>query len=204
MVQGLLAMSSAKRERLVVIGQVARKILRQGWQRSRLGRCVRQVKRLVRGLSRRGRRRSGFASARAGAESSFGCGRDGSGERLSSEHVRGFGTTLGAERLAELEGITVSRRLRIELIAALTPQAKGRIERVNQTLKDRLVREMRLRGISTIEKAQAFAPTFMAQWNARFAMRRETAGTPIARGSTVWTRSTRRWPGARSAPCRRP
>ena len=49
-------------------------------------------------------------------------------------------------------------------------QAKGRVERANQTLQDRLVREMRLRGISTIEEAQAFAPTFMARWNARFAL----------------------------------
>jgi transposase len=63
----------------------------------------------------------------------------------------------------------VAERLRIELIHALTPQAKGRVERANQTLQDRLVREMRLRGISTIEDAQAFAPTFIAQWNARFA-----------------------------------
>ena len=64
----------------------------------------------------------------------------------------------------------VAERLRIELITALTPQAKGRVERANQTLQDRLVREMRLRGISTIEEAQAFAPTFMARWNARFAL----------------------------------
>ena len=40
----------------------------------------------------------------------------------------------------------VSERLRIELINALTPQAKGRVERANQTLQDRLGREMRLRG----------------------------------------------------------
>ena len=64
----------------------------------------------------------------------------------------------------------VAERLRIELITALTPQAKGRVERANQTLQDRLVREMRLAGISTIEEAQAFAPTFMARWNARFAL----------------------------------
>ncbi len=56
------------------------------------------------------------------------------------------------------------------MITALTPQAKGRVERANQTLQDRLVREMRLRRISTIDEAQAFAPTFVARWNARFAM----------------------------------
>jgi hypothetical protein len=60
--------------------------------------------------------------------------------------------------------------LRIDLIHALRPQAKGRVKRANQTLQDRLVREMRLRGISTIEAGQAFAPIFMAQWNAWFAV----------------------------------
>jgi hypothetical protein len=63
----------------------------------------------------------------------------------------------------------VSERLRIELINALTPQAKGRVERANQTLQDRLVREMRLTGISSIEEAQAFTPAFIAAWNEKFA-----------------------------------
>ena len=61
-------------------------------------------------------------------------------------------------------------RLDIELINALTPQAKGRVERANQTLQDRLVKEMRLAGIHGIEAAQGFAPQFMAKWNARFAV----------------------------------
>jgi len=64
----------------------------------------------------------------------------------------------------------VSERLRIELINALTPQAKGRVERANQTLQDRLVREMRLKGISSIEEAQAFTPAFIAAWNEKFAV----------------------------------
>ena len=64
----------------------------------------------------------------------------------------------------------VCERLRIELINALTPQAKGRVERANQTLQDRLVREMRLRGISSIEEAQAFTPAFIAAWNEKFAV----------------------------------
>ena len=38
----------------------------------------------------------------------------------------------------------VVERLRIELIHATTPQAKGRAERANQTLQDRLIKEMRL------------------------------------------------------------
>jgi transposase len=80
---------------------------------------------------------------------------------------------VNAKQAASGDGKTefgrVAERLRIELIHALTPQAKGRVERANQTLQDRLVREMRLRGISTIEDAQAFAPTFIARWNAKFA-----------------------------------
>ena len=64
----------------------------------------------------------------------------------------------------------VTGRLEIAVIHALTPQAKGRVERANQTLQDRLVKEMRLRGISAIEAANAFAPLFMARWNDRFAV----------------------------------
>ena len=63
----------------------------------------------------------------------------------------------------------VAERLKIELINASTPQAKGRVERANQTLQDRLIKEMRLAGVSTLAEAQAFAPLFMAQWNQRFA-----------------------------------
>jgi len=61
-------------------------------------------------------------------------------------------------------------RLGVETIQAYTPQAKGRVERSNQTLQDRLVKEMRLRGISTMAEAQAYAPVFMEFWNRRFAV----------------------------------
>jgi hypothetical protein len=58
--------------------------------------------------------------------------------------------------------------LNIDIICANTPQAKGRVERANQTLQDRLVKELRLRGIDTIEAANAFASEFMADFNRRF------------------------------------
>ena len=61
-------------------------------------------------------------------------------------------------------------RLDIELINANTPQAKGRVERSNQTLQDRMIKEMRLARIDTIAAANAFVPSFIAIWNARFAM----------------------------------
>ena len=60
--------------------------------------------------------------------------------------------------------------LRIEPIHAGTPQAKGRVERANLTLRDRLVKEMRLRGIDGMEAANAYLPEFMADHNRRFAV----------------------------------
>jgi hypothetical protein len=51
--------------------------------------------------------------------------------------------------------------LNIDIICANAPQAKGRVERANGTLQDRLVKEMRLAGISTIEAGNAFLPAFM-------------------------------------------
>jgi hypothetical protein len=50
-----------------------------------------------------------------------------------------------------------------------TAAPKGRVERTHLTLQDRLVKELRLRGISTIVEANAYAPSFMAAYNARFA-----------------------------------
>src|SRR3990172_1614683 len=52
---------------------------------------------------------------------------------------------------------------------AHSPQAKGRIERFWQTMQDRLVSELRLRGISTMEAANAFLPAFLADLTPRFA-----------------------------------
>src|ERR1700676_1233229 len=65
----------------------------------------------------------------------------------------------------------VAARLDIVPIHALTPQAKGRVERANQTLQDRLVKEMRLQNISSIEVANGFFPRFIVAWNARFAIK---------------------------------
>ena len=59
--------------------------------------------------------------------------------------------------------------LNIEILCANTSQAKGRVERAHHTLQDRLVKELRLAGISTIEAANAFLPGFVANYNGRFA-----------------------------------
>jgi transposase len=60
------------------------------------------------------------------------------------------------------------RALGIGFIAAGSPQAKGRIERLWRTLQDRLTVELRLRGIATLAAANAFLPTFRADFNPRF------------------------------------
>jgi hypothetical protein len=59
--------------------------------------------------------------------------------------------------------------LNIDGICANTPAAKGRVERAHQTLQDRLVKELRLQQISSIEAANAFMPAFMDEYNAHFA-----------------------------------
>jgi len=61
------------------------------------------------------------------------------------------------------------RELDITLINANSPQAKGRVENKNGTLQDRLVKELRLQGISDIKSANAFLPSFIKDYNRRFA-----------------------------------
>jgi len=61
--------------------------------------------------------------------------------------------------------------LRIELICANSPQAKGRVERLFETLQDRLVKEMRLAGISTKEEGtKYFREIYIPKHNAKFAI----------------------------------
>jgi hypothetical protein len=59
--------------------------------------------------------------------------------------------------------------LNIDIWCANTSQAKGRVERANLTLQDRLVKELRLEGISSMAAANAYVPAFMADFNRRFA-----------------------------------
>ena len=66
-------------------------------------------------------------------------------------------------------GIGLSE-LGIHQIFALTPQAKGRIERLWETFQDRLTAEMRLEGIRNIEEANQFLPQFLARHNEKFAV----------------------------------
>jgi len=73
-----------------------------------------------------------------------------------------FGPTLAAEKLSELHGIALGRETN-------SSQAKGRVERAHKTLQDRLVKELRLAGASNLAEGNALLPSFMADYNARFA-----------------------------------
>jgi len=63
------------------------------------------------------------------------------------------------------------KTLDIESIPANSPQAKGRVERVNQTLQDRLVKEMRLAGINSMEEGNAFLEQYREKHNRKFAVK---------------------------------
>jgi transposase len=122
--------------------------------------------------------------------------------RLATQH--GLPVTLYGDRLGvfvrndahwsleeELQGAQhptqfgqVLRDLGIGYIAAHSPQAKGRVERLWATLQDRLVAELRLRGITTMAAAEAYLPTYLADHNRRFAQ-------PPAARTTAWRRAPR-------------
>ena len=72
------------------------------------------------------------------------------------DHVSQFGRALAT--------------LGIESICATSPQAKGRVERANATLQDRLVKALRLAAINSIEAANAWLPNFIDRHNLRFAV----------------------------------
>ncbi len=73
----------------------------------------------------------------------------------------GQGMTQFGRALAELN---------IEILCASSSEAKGRVERANRTLQDRLVKELRLAGIDDMAAGNAFLPGFIARFNARFAV----------------------------------
>ena len=77
------------------------------------------------------------------------------------------------------------RELGVEVVHANSPQAKGRIERLFGTLQDRLVKEMRLRGIRTLEEANAFLEEYLPIYNRRFSVspqERDHLHRPLGRG----------------------
>lgn len=69
------------------------------------------------------------------------------------------------------------KELEVEVIHAHSPQAKGRVERLFRTLQDRLVKEMRLRGIKDIAEANRFLGQYMSLHNKRFTVTAVKGGT---------------------------
>ena len=88
--------------------------------------------------------------------------------------------------------------LNIDILCANTPQAKGRVERANKTLQDRLVKELRLQGISTIAAGNQLLPGFPGQLQRplrpRTAQPERTSIGPCQPATTSLTSS----PGAKS------
>lgn len=80
----------------------------------------------------------------------------------------------------------MERDLGVKIIHAYSPQAKGRVEKLFETLQDRLVKELRLANISTIEEANRFAnEVFLPSFQKRFAVRAAKQGN-LHRCLTKW------------------
>jgi hypothetical protein len=81
--------------------------------------------------------------------------------RVNRDAKGGPGVTQFGRALAELN---------IDIMCANSSQAKGRVERANRTLQVRLVKELRLAGISDVDSGNAFLPSFVERFNERFAV----------------------------------
>lgn len=102
--------------------------------------------------------------------------------RLMGDHLQAYGKPIclytdkhgsfrvnhGKDRSKPTQFARAMKELDIKMIVAHSPQAKGRIERANGVLQDRLVKELRENGISTIEEANLFLPTYLEKYNKRF------------------------------------
>jgi transposase len=75
----------------------------------------------------------------------------------------------GVEPLSEFE--RALKELGVEVSHAHSPQAKGRIERLFRTFQDRVIKEMRLRGVRTIEEGNRFLAEYLPVYNKRFSVR---------------------------------
>jgi len=74
----------------------------------------------------------------------------------------------GREPLSQFE--RALKELSVKVIHANSPQAKGRVERLFRTFQDRLIKEMRLKGIKTIDEANRFLRYYLPIYNKRFAV----------------------------------
>ncbi len=74
--------------------------------------------------------------------------------------------TLKGKRITHFGRIL--KDLEIDLICANSPQAKGRVERANGVLQDRLIKDMRLEGISSMEDGNIYLEEYMKKYNQKF------------------------------------
>ncbi len=74
----------------------------------------------------------------------------------------------GSESQTQFEA--VMKEIDVEVIHAMTPQAKGRVERLFKTLQDRLVKEMRLANICSIDEANNFLKIYLPKYNEKFSV----------------------------------
>lgn len=80
------------------------------------------------------------------------------------------------DKQAETQFERAVSELGVQVIHAHSPQAKGRVERVFRTLQDRLVKEMRLAGVKSLEEANRFLDRYLPTFNRRFAREALEAG----------------------------
>jgi transposase len=88
---------------------------------------------------------------------------------------------LAGHPLTKTQFGAIADKLGIGIISAHTPQAKGRIERLWGTLQDRLPVWFSLNGITCAEQANAVLPDFIAEYNAKFAVRPESDESAFVR-----------------------
>lgn len=89
----------------------------------------------------------------------------------------------GVGPLSEFE--RALKELGVEVSHAHSPQAKGRIERLFRTFQDRVIKEMRLRGIKTLEEGNQFLEQYLPLYNKRFSVRpreKDDVHRPLPRG----------------------
>src|SRR4030042_5286187 len=90
-------------------------------------------------------------------------------DKFSTYHMNHPLVRENSDTLTQFE--RAAQGLRVELIKANSPQAKGRVERLFNTLQDRLIKELRLANVSKITEANLFLEkTFIPKFNARFAV----------------------------------
>ena len=97
--------------------------------------------------------------------------------RINRDAQGGSGMTQFGRALAELN---------IEIICANSSQAKGRVERANRTLQDRLVKDLRLENVCDVDTGNAFLPGFLERFNERFALSAAKPGN-LHRALTIKT-----------------